>query len=946
MHSKWQNAYRFPLTEVGGKLMHGGLPVDQFIPAMRKLAPARQLELAKSVFKELQMALSPESISKEGQVAAQGMREYHARIRQGIGQRELAWEAYRQDFERMTPEERGAFIDGPLREYETTGKVSDPVYEPLLKAYKEATDKMVAAIEATTGKDFPYREFYFRHIWDDNPQIVKAAVDMFEAQGANGYYDPAEIKEFVASLRAGQAIPAPEAINSFAGKRSLEGGKSFLRKRTIPTMADGVSWGLKSMSDNPVDIVLVDLMQKHRYLVGQKVFKQLKEEGLVKYSRTSDIPPDWVPIEDKIAQVWHYVNRPGGSMIPAGEERPMGGGPEKAGYWEVPAVKGMMADGKYFAPPEVAAIVNRDLSPGLRGSQLYRMYRTPTDMLNQIAVAWSGYHWMFETLSSMFIGAGRGFKQVYRGLSSGNASMVGKGLKEIAIENPLGLPISIMRNIKQGGELRGDIFAKDYAGLNNQAGSMADLAMRGGGSGGNTSKALKDSMAESLSNAWRDLSPRHPIKLAKDLTELVAKPLMEWYVPRVKLATFARLLEGDLEAAATKAGATLTATEQSLIAMNTWQHIDNIFGQLVYDNLHFSRSLRDGMFMFIRFPGWNIGSVRSLVATGRGIGKMATGKNLDFQSEVALEYALGMATNLSILGTLTNYALTGEFPKTGQDYIEPRDGTILPDGTPGRVWFASYLRDYMGFVHEPAKEVMKGNPMGAPGKVWNTVSAKMSPVPRLAYEILSNRDYFGKQVFTPGKGIMQQAGELVEHVGSEYMVPFGVQQASKAGSTPSAIANAAGITSVPRRYLRSPAQEVISEYNAMKRGVQTKSEAEKSDYRREFVDAIRSGETEKAREVAREAVKNLRLSTGDVGKLVKEAREHPLVHGFKGLPIEWALKVYKEADENERRLLGRAMIHKLNATNLTEKMRLREEIRSVFSDVQSKKSAPRRVVME
>lgn len=946
MHPKWQNAYRFPLNEVGGTTMYGGIPIDQFVPMMRKLAPARALEIAKNVYKELHMTLSPESISMGGQKAAQGMREYHARIRQGIGQRERAWDAYRQEFDRMSPEERLGFIDGPLREYETTGKVSDPAYEPLLRAYKEATDKMVAAIETTTGKTFPYKEFYFRHIWEDDPKIIKAAVDMFEAQGANGYYDPVAIKEFVASLRAGQAVPPTEAINTFARNRSLEGGKSFLRKRSIPTMADGVSWGLQTMSDNPVDIILVDMMQKHRYLLGQNLFKQLKSEGLVRYSQTQEIPPDWVPIEDKIAQVWHYVNRPGGALIPAGEERPMGGGPERAGYWEVPAVKGMMQGGKFYAPPEVAAIVNRDLSPGLKGSKIYQLYRTPTDMLNQIAVAWSGYHWMFETLSSMFIGAGRGFKLTYSGIMEGNPTKMMKGIKELAIENPLAAPISIMRNVKQGGKILDETYAPDFSGLDTRSRSVADFAMRAGGSGGHTNKGLRDSMAESLSNAWQDVIGRHPVKLAKHITELVAKPLMEWYVPRVKMATFARLLEGDLEAAMAKAGGPLSQTEQSLVAMNTWQHIDNIFGQLVYDNLHFSKALRDGMFMFVRFPGWNIGSVRSLVATGRGVAKLATGRKLDFQAEVALEYALGMATNLSLLGTLTNYALTGEFPKTGQDLIEPRDGTTLPDGTPGRVWFASYLRDYMGFVHEPAKEIAKGNPLGAPGKVWNTISAKMAPIPRLAYEILANKDYFGKQVFTPGAGIARQAGELLGHVGSEYTVPFGVQQASKAGSTPSAIANAAGITSVPRRYLRSPAQEVISEYNALKRGTQTKSEAEKSDFRRSFIDAIRKGDAAEAREVAQEAMKKLRFAPEDFGKMVKDAKEHPLVHGFKTLPLEWALKVYREADDQERKLLGPAMGHKLQVTSGVEKMRLKSEIMAVFADIKSKKEAPRRVAGE
>jgi hypothetical protein len=943
-HMKWQQAYKFKLGEAGGTILYSGIPLDQFIPALKKLAPARQMELMKNIWQELKMSFAPEAMSKEGQIAAQGIREYHARVHQGMGQRDLAWEVYRKDFEKMTPEERQAFIEGPLREYETGGKV-DPAYKPMLQAYKEATDKMIAAIEETTGKSFPYREYYFRHMWDDDPNVVRAAVDFYEAQLKNGYYDPAEIREMVDSMRVGQPAPSTEALGAYAGKRSLEGPKSFLKKRTIPTMADGISWGLKSLSDNPVDIVLADLMQKHRYLLGQRFFKKLKDEGLVKNSQTSDIPPDWQLIDDKMAQVWYHIDRPGGAMIPEGEERPMGGGPERSGYTEVPAVNGLMQGGKYYAPPEVAKIVNRDLSPGWRGSKIYQMYRTPTDMLNSIAVAWSGFHWLFETLSDMSIGSGRGLVRAASSIAKGDIAGAARGLKDFAVNTPFALPYKVLDNMRLGGAIRKGIYAEDPTALNPRVAEMADFAMRAGGRGG-SNKPLVDSLSESLSNAWKDALSLRPLKTAKDLTELVAKPLMEWYVPRVKLSSFSRLLEGDLETAASKIGRPLSDTEQNLIAMNTWQHVDNIFGQLVYDNLHVSKAFRDAAFMFIRFPGWNIGSVRSLVGTGRGLVKAATGQKVDYQAKVAMEYALGLGLNLSILGTLTNYALTGEFPKDGSDIIMPRTGRNLPDGTPERVWYPSYLRDFMGFVHEPMKEVMKGNPLGAPGKIMATITAKEAPGVRLLYEAITNKNYFGEQIFTSGEGIGSQTADFAKHFGKEYLIPFGPQQAMKARGGVSAAANIAGVTSVPRRYLRTPAQEVISDYNALKRGTETQSEAEKSQFKRDFLDAVRSGDMETARGVAKEAVEALRFSPSDLGKLMKEARQNPLVSSFRGLPLEWALKAYKVADDEERKVLGKSMAHKIQASSLVEKKRLIGEIRSIYQDIQAKKETPRKVTWD
>ena len=49
---------------------------------------------------------------------------------------------------------------------------------------------------------------------------------------------------------------AKTVFGAFFGKRPLEGGKSFLKKRKLPTIADGLAAGLEPVSDNPVDLVL------------------------------------------------------------------------------------------------------------------------------------------------------------------------------------------------------------------------------------------------------------------------------------------------------------------------------------------------------------------------------------------------------------------------------------------------------------------------------------------------------------------------------------------------------------------------------------------------------------------------------------------------------------------------------------------------------------------
>jgi hypothetical protein len=111
---------------------------------------------------------------------------------------------------------------------------------------------------------------------------------------------------------------ARQVFAQIAGKRPLEGSKSFLKKRTIPTIDEGIKLGLEPISDNPVDLVLLKLREMDRYIMGQRLLRDLKNAGLVKYVRATEQMPDgYAKIDDKIATVYgpptvkvpEYVNK-------------------------------------------------------------------------------------------------------------------------------------------------------------------------------------------------------------------------------------------------------------------------------------------------------------------------------------------------------------------------------------------------------------------------------------------------------------------------------------------------------------------------------------------------------------------------------------------------------------------------------------------------------------
>src|SRR5207253_2002619 len=104
---------------------------------------------------------------------------------------------------------------------------------------------------------------------------------------------------------------------------------------------------------NPVELQLLKLHEMDRYVMGQKILGEMKDQGLAKFVQAGQTPEaGYIPINDKIARVlaprdWKIVDANGN---------------------EVPGQKLL---GNYYAPEDAARIINNYLSPGLKGNVAY-----------------------------------------------------------------------------------------------------------------------------------------------------------------------------------------------------------------------------------------------------------------------------------------------------------------------------------------------------------------------------------------------------------------------------------------------------------------------------------------------------------------------------------------------------------------------------------------------
>lgn len=161
-------------------------------------------------------------------------------------------------FARLPKEEQLAFID----RMETGEPQPTPELQRFADAFRQGLDSARAAVQALgTGKLRDWIDNYFPHIWKD-----------------------------------------PKKAGIFFGRRPLEGSKSFLKKRSVPTIKDGIAAGLEPVTTNPADLTVLKLREMHKYILAWRIINELRALGLARWISVRRKPAEnWTMIDDRVA---------------------------------------------------------------------------------------------------------------------------------------------------------------------------------------------------------------------------------------------------------------------------------------------------------------------------------------------------------------------------------------------------------------------------------------------------------------------------------------------------------------------------------------------------------------------------------------------------------------------------------------------------------------------
>ena len=537
----------------------------------------------------------------------------------------------------------------------------------------------------------------------------------------------------------------------------LEGSTGWLRKRELQFIEDGMlpksqgGPGLTPLTYNPVTMALLRIHQLDKFITSHKMFQQLDEQGFMRWVKKGQpVPEGYDQIDDRIFRAYRYakLEKGGSTMVPVGQ---------------------------WVAPKQVAGILNRYLRPGFREEGgWFQTIRRQANTLNMAQLGLSGFHFTFVSndaaVTDAAIALGRlaeGFKKI---AGEGQEKDLLAGLQEF--RKALGPALRSIVPYASGVQswIRGNAILKSYLKpeVYQRYADLADMVAQSNMSVGLDPLYKNDGIArlttEWKKGPWKELGTIEgikgtlglPLKLIPAFYEYVGRPLMEFYVPRVKLGAFANLAELELSKLPPNASHALKAKTLAKVA----DVIEDRMGQLNYDNLDMSRKWRDALLILMRAPGWNIGSYRVFKGGFTDIAKALTGGGLSPQAAYLIMLPLITALHGSYLYMLMH---KGETPPEGLlEKSFPRSGRVTPAGYPERIMDPSYLKEMAALAQGQST-------VGS--VVSNAVemaSGKINPIIAIAQGIVFAQESRGNQVWSPDDELYTIAKDMLKWTATQY----------------------------------------------------------------------------------------------------------------------------------------------------------------------------------
>lgn len=420
-------------------------------------------------------------------------------------------------------------------------------------------------------------------------------------------------------------------------------------------------------------------------------------------------------------------------------------------------------------PEDAAKVVNRWLEPSLWsnpnwGGKAFRGAMAMKNIRTSIILGVNAFHGFNTSMSDVASRASLGLEQMSRGEIKNGLETMAKAPASPFISAYKGGDYIKAWNLMGEGE---EALAKlKAANVSDAAIEGVELLKRGGARVQFAEQFGPDSaMRMAFNDLKNDNYFQGSKKIVTTLTEALAKPILGWYVPRLKVNTYV-----DRARDFVASHPNLSEKDIDIGLQNIWKSMDNRFGQMVYDNLFWKRAVRDLATGSMLSLGWNYGTWREFGGAVKDLASTAV--KVKPVTNDRILFAMTYPITVGITGGLMTYALTGQPPTKLLDYFYPRTGKKNAQGNDERLAIPSMMKEFFG----SAEAIRKRGPVG----IAEVASHKLSPDISTIMDVIKNENFYHEEIRTPGAPLMKQAEEILEHLyKSTYPISLQSQERNK-----------------------------------------------------------------------------------------------------------------------------------------------------------------------
>lgn len=532
----------------------------------------------------------------------------------------------------------------------------------------------------------------------------------------------------------GHLFQKPEAAQQFiAGRRPLEGSKSFTKERKYDLISQAVAAGHKLITDDPVELALVQHMSQRKYITAHEILNDLDSKGLTARMKPGEaVPPGLTRINDKIATT---------------------------------------GEGTLYAPDAVAQLINRHLSPGYSGRPAYDAIRSFTNFTRTLKLMGSAFHPVILGMDAIAGQLGLATRQIERGVRTFEPLDVGRGLANV-VTSPAAPFINAYKGAKYINQAISGKFdspmratvtdAMVESGTRFQAGSTYHTTA------GNFWSSFKSTLLgggqrtleQEFAQIFRDAPPvkiagtpilpayaRAVAQVAGRAMDTLSAPIMDVMVPHMKVGAIASEMEDLLRAHPNLTGDALRIAGGKIV-----DQVDRRLGEMIQDNLFWHKGFSDLMQAAFLAPEWWLGKLQLMGAASAdllkgGYTKVAPGEARDLSRN--LTYLVG-AVGGSIMAGATYGYLHGTWNSdwSFRDYMYPPTGGTDAQGGKSRASLPNILEIMYGMVKHPEQALQ------------NKLNGIWQDIP----DLLENLDYRGAAIRKTTDSIGTQAGDVAKHI--------------------------------------------------------------------------------------------------------------------------------------------------------------------------------------